>query len=122
MPFDFKTAKPAFPTQSPAGDSAPAPSSVTALGSSAPFAGPGSGDAQTTAADAKQTPLTKDPVINQLDIVQKELDTLRELLGASDVDSGPEEMEPQSDDEIVAGIPPSPKKKVAGGSVPPFGI
>lgn len=53
--------------------------------------------------------LTKDPVMNQLDVVQKALDDLRGMLGESEVE--PEvEMGPQTDEEIVAGIPPEPKK------------
>lgn len=100
MPFPLKndepTAAPAFPTQSPAGNAPglpvggpPSPSITTEMGPPPGAAG---------AADPVE-------LITQ---IQTLFDQLVEIVGGPPEEA--QEMEPQSDEEILAGLKPTPKK------------
>jgi len=110
MPFPLKndepTAKPGFPTQSPAGNApalpiggAPSPSITTEMGQ--PMGGlpmPGTPAGAAGAADPVE-------LVTQ---IQTLLDQLAEMVGGPPEEEV--EMEPQSDEEVMAGLKPSPKK------------
>jgi hypothetical protein len=100
MPFPLKndepTAKPAFPTQSPAGN-APA----------LPIGGPPSPSITTETGPPTGAAGAADPV-ELVTQIQTLLDQLAEMVGGPPEEEV--EMEPQSDEEIMAGLKPSPKK------------
>lgn len=62
---------------------------------------------------------TKDPVKEALDKLQAALDSLVSALGQEEVVEAPQN-EPQTDEEVMAGVTPQPKAQVKSGGVSPF--
>lgn len=63
--------------------------------------------------EAKAVP-TKDPALLLVEEIESKLAELRGILGGQTEEVEEEEIEPQTDEEVVAGIPPKPK--APGGS------
>lgn len=59
---------------------------------------------------------TKDPALNLVEEIEAKLEELKQMLGGTAEVEEPDELAPQSDDEVAAGVAPEPKKKVPGGS------